>query len=264
LALLRNPVRENVVPLEFLRRKGTGSPAGKAPAAEPLAASQPLPEEALAEDHQLRLNFAAKTSAGVRLQGGPNVLGALSQMLDGVAISDIEVVPPRETNLTIASPSIIRTEEAAEWLRAHGGASPITRHALYVLELLDAIDPSYDTFAGSLLDGEVDTSGFPEYSSIVGGVAAHWDESTGDLIVRAVIGWGGRGARGDTDRTANKLLARLLNNILESSGALGLTAVERPGAAPGGPTVTCQHCFYPNVHPRAVYCPKCGMRMIHA
>ena len=95
-------------------------------------------------------------------------------------------------------------------------------------------------------------------------VAAHWDESTGDLIVRAVIGWGGRGARGDTDRTANKLLGRLLNNILESSGALGLTAVERPGAAPGGPTVTCQHCFYPNVHPRAVYCPKCGMRMIHA
>src|SRR4029079_11904476 len=143
-------------------------------------------------------------------------------------------------------------------------SSPITRHTLYVLELLDAIDPSYDTFAGSLLDGEVDTSGFPEYSSIVGGVAAHWDESTGDLIVRAVIGWGGRGARGDTDRTANKLLARPLSNTLESSGALGLTAVERPGAAPGGPTVTCQHCFYPNVHPRAVYCPKCGMRLIHA
>jgi hypothetical protein len=223
-----------------------------------------VPEEAVAEDHQLRLTYAAKTSNGVRLQGGPNVLGALPHMLDGLALTDIEVVPPRETTLTIASPSIVRADEAAEWLRAHGAASPITRHALYVLELLDAIDLTYDTFAGALMDGEVDTSGYPEYSAIVGGVAAHWDESTGDLIVRGVVGWGGRGARGDTDRTANRLLGRLLGNILESSGALGLTAVDRPGAAPGGPTVTCQHCGYANVHPRAVFCPKCGMRMIHA
>jgi hypothetical protein len=224
----------------------------------------PVPEEAVAEDHQLRFTYAAKTSNGVRLQGGPNVLGALPHMLDGLALTDIEVVPPRETTLTIASPSIVRADEAAEWLRAHGAASPITRHALYVLELLDAIDLTYDTFAGALMDGEVDTSGYPEYSAIVGGVAAHWDESTGDLIVRGVVGWGGRGARGDTDRTANRLLGRLLGNILESSGALGLTAVDRPGAAPGGPTVTCQHCGYANVHPRAVFCPKCGMRMIHA
>jgi hypothetical protein len=264
LRLLRHPVRENVVPLEFLRRKGTGTPAGKAPAAAMPVAPQPIPEEALAEDHQLRLNFAAKTSAGVRLQGGPNALGALPHMLDGLALSPIEVVEPRETSLTIASPSIIRTEEAAEWLRAHGSASPITRHALYVLELLDAVDPSYDTFACAMLDGEIDPAGYPEYSAIVGGVVAHWDESTGDLIVRGVVGWGGRGARGDTDRNANKLLARLLNNILDSGGALGLTVVDRPGAAPGGPTVTCQHCGYPNVHPRAVFCPKCGMRMVHA
>jgi hypothetical protein len=251
------------VPLEFLRRKGTGTSAGKA--ASPAPAAPPaVPEEAVAEDHQLRLNYAAKTSNGVRLQGGPDVLRALPQMLEGLATTDIEVVPPRETTLTMASPSIIRTEEATEWLRAHGAASPITRHALYVLELLDAVDMTYDTFAGTLLDGEVDTSGYPEYSAIVGGVAAHWDESTGDLIVRGVVGWGGRGARGDTDRNANRLLGRLLGNILESSGALGLTAVERPGGTPGGPTVTCQHCGYPNVHPRAVFCPKCGMRMIHA
>jgi len=263
LRLLTYPVREIVVPLEFLRRKGTGTPARKAAVPIP-AAPQAVPEEAVAEDHQLRLNYAAKTSNGVRLQGGPNVLGALPHMLDGLAITDVEVVEPRETTLTIASPSIIRTEEAAEWLRAHGSASPITRHSLYVLELLDAIDPSYDTFAGALLDGDVDTSGYPDYASIIGGVAAHWDESTGDLIVRAVVGWGGRGARGDTDRTAGRLLGRLLGNILENSGYLGLAAVDRPTAQPGGPTVTCQHCAYPNVHPRAVFCPKCGMRMIHA
>ena len=251
------------MPLEFLRRKGTGTPARKAVAPLPVA-PEPIPEEAVAQDHQIRLNYSAKTSTGVRLQSGPQGLNVLGHMLEGLATTDVEVVPARETTLTIASPNIIRTQEAGEWLRAHGDASPITRHALYVLELLDAIDPAYDTFAGAMLDGEVDTSGYPEYSAIVGGVAAHWDESTGDMIVRAVVGWGGRGARGDTDRTANRLLGRLLANILESSGALGLTAVDRPGAAPGGPTVTCQHCFYPNVHPRAVYCPKCGMRMIHA
>lgn len=252
------------MPLEFLRRKGTGTQASKAAPAAPVAAAQPVPEEAVAQDHQLRLSYAAKTSTGVRLQGGPQVMNTLGHMLDGLAIADVEVVPPRETTLTVASPHIIRTQEAGEWLRAHGEASPITRHALYVLELLDAIDPAYDTFASSLLDGDVDTSGYPEYSAIVGGVAAHWDEATGDLIVRGVVGWGGRGTRGDTDRTGNRLLGRLLGNILESSGSLGLTAVDRPGGVPGGPTVICQHCFYPNVHPRAVYCPKCGMRMIHA
>lgn len=251
------------MPLEFLRRKG-GDPSGSKGAAPAAPPPQPVPEEAVAEDHQLRLNYGAKTSNGVRLQGGPNVLAALPRMLDGLAISDIEVIQPRETTLTIASPSIIRTQEAAEWLHAHGDASPVSRHALYVLELLDAIDLAYDTFAGAMLDGDVDPAGYPEYSAIVGGVAAHWDESTGDLIVRAVVGWGGRGARGDTDRTANRLLGRMLANILESSGSLGLTAVDRPGAVPGGPSVTCQHCGYPNVHPRAVYCPKCGMRMLHA
>ncbi len=36
--------------------------------------------------------------------------------------------------------------------------------------------------------------------AIVGGVASHWDESTGDMIVRGIVGWGGKGVRGDTDR----------------------------------------------------------------
>jgi len=200
------------VPLEFLRRKGNETRASKAAAPLPVAA-QPVPEEAVAQDHQLRLSYAAKTSTGVRLQGGPNVMNTLGHMLDGLATSDVEVVPPREATLTVASPHIIHTQEAGEWLRAHGDASPITRHALYVLELLDAIDPAYDTFASALLDGDVDTSGYPEYSSIVGGVAAHWDEATGDLIVRGVVGWGGRGTRGDTDRTANRLLGRLLTLV---------------------------------------------------
>ena len=251
------------MPLDFLRRKGGGPKAPKTAVPEPVAPA-PVPEEAVAEEHQLRLTFGAKTSNGVRMQGGPHILGALPQMLEGINKSPVEVVEPRVTTLASASPIIVRTAEASEWLRAHGENAPITRHALYVLESLDAIDPAYDTFAVALLDGNVDTSGLPEYSAIIGGVAAHWDESTGDLIVRAVVGWGGRGARGDTDRNATRLLGRILTNVLESGDSLGLTAIDRPGAAPGGATVTCQHCGYPSVHPRAVYCPKCGMRMLHA
>lgn len=253
------------MPLDFLRRKGSGTPASKA-APEPPGppGPSPVPEEAVAQDHQLRLTFGAKTSVGVRLQGGPQVLAALPRMLDGIAMTDPEVVAPRDTTLQVASPYITRTEEATEWLRAHGANSPITRHALFILESLDAIDPAYDSFACALLDGEVDPRGYPEYASIVGGVAAHWDESTGDLIVRGVVGWGGRGTRGDTDRVANRLLGRILGSILESGDSLGFTGAERPGAGPTGSGVTCQHCGYPNVHPRAMYCPKCGMRMLHS
>lgn len=248
------------MPLEFLRRRSGGSPAARGQAGSPtVQAPPPVPEEAVAQDHQLRLNLGAKTSVGVRFRGGQELMAALPHMLEDVATGDIEVVPPRETTLTIASPSITRTQEAAEWLRAHGEASPITRHALFVLESLDAIDPAYDTFAVTLLDGEVDTSGFPEYASIVGGVAAHWDESTGDLIVRGVVGWGGRGARGDTDRNATRLLGRILGGVLESGDSLGLANIERPLA--GGASVACPHCGFPLASERAVYCPKCGMKM---
>ncbi|MEO8273109.1 MAG: zinc ribbon domain-containing protein [Chloroflexota bacterium] len=256
-------IGEKVVPLEFLRRKGGGPKASKD--AVPLPPPPPaIPEEAVAEDHQLRLTFGAKTSNGVRLQGGPNLLAALPSMLSGVARTPVEVVEPRATILASAAPSIIRTAEATEWLRAHGDAAPITRHALWVLESLDAIDPAYDTFACALLEGDLGTGGYPEYAAVVGGVAAHWDESTGDLIVRAVVGWGGKGARGDTDRIATRLVGQILGSILESGASLGFVPVDRPGPGPGGATVTCQHCGYPLAHPRAVYCPKCGMRMLHA
>ena len=249
------------MPLDFLRRRGGGDLDAKDPTA-PGPVHAAVPEEAVAEDHQLRLTFGAKTSVGVRLKGGPQMLAALPVMLTDIAITPVEMVEPRETSLTSASPIIIRTMEAGEWLRAHGEATPITRHALYILESLDAIDPAYDTFACALLDGHVDTSGYPEYGAVVGGVAAHWDESTGDLIVRAIVGWGGRGARGDTDRSAKNLLGRLLGNVLESGASIGLAHNERP--TQGGASVACQHCGFPAVHERAVYCPKCGMRMLHS
>jgi hypothetical protein len=254
------------VPLEFLRRKGGSRSAEPVAGSAPQLPSHstPLPEEVVAQDHQLRLTYAGKTSEGVRLRGGTQAMAELPGMIGSLALSDIEVVDARDPDLGHASPSIVRSGEAAQWLQAHGMNSAVTRHALYVLESLDAIDPAFDTFACALLDGTVDPAGYPDYSSIVGGVVAHWDESTGDLIVRGVVGWGGRGTRGDTDRVATRILSSLLGNILESTSALGLTAVDRPAIGTGSSGVTCGHCGFHSGSGRAVYCPKCGMRLLHA
>lgn len=256
------------MPIEFLRRRGgdgkSGAPSkapSKAPPQAEASGTIRLPEEVNAEDHQLRLSFSAKTSEGVRFIAGPEALSGLPDIVAGQARSEVEIVPPREMDTGQAAPAIERTDEAAAWIQAHGHLSPITRHALYLLETLDAIDPAYETFACALLDGSVDPSGYPDFSAIVGGVAAHWDESTGDLIVRALVGWGGRGARGDTDRTASRILASLFRTTVGSSGALGLAEGGRP-AGGGFGAMVCQHCGFASAGLRAMYCPKCGMRML--
>jgi hypothetical protein len=82
------------------------------------------------------------------------------------------------------------------------------------------------------------------------------------MIVRAVVGWGGRGVRGDTDRIGSKLLGGILTNILASHLSMGLTAVERPVPAAGRGGLVCAHCGFASAHERAFYCPKCGMRLL--
>ena len=242
------------MPLEFLKRKGRDDAA---PAPTPVVA-----EEAAAQDYVLKLYYAGKTSEGVRLQAGPRALAELPSMLVGLAKGEIEVVDPLPIEFSEAAPSIIRSSEAMQWVNAHHGHGPITRHAIYVLELLDAIDLAFDTLAVSLLDGEVDTSGYPEYSAIIGGVASHWDEGTGDMLVRAVVGWGGRGVRGDTDRIGARVLSGLFQNILANQYALGVAPPDRPVPAAGRGGLVCAHCGFASAHERAFYCPKCGMRLL--
>jgi len=249
------------VPLDFLKRK-TGDAVKPVPTAPPPALSSALPEEVVAQEHQLKLNYAGKSSEGVRMKAGPRAMSELPSMLAGLAKSEIEVVEPLPIEFSQAMPQITRPSEAMQWLNAHHVHSPITRHALQVLESIDAIDLAFDTFVCALLDGEVDTSGYPEYSAIVGGVASHWDEATGDMIVRAVVGWGGKGVRGDTDRIASKILGGLLTNILANQWAMGLTAIERPVPAAGRGGLVCAHCGFASAHERAFYCPKCGMRLL--
>jgi len=249
------------VPLDFLKRKGN---ADAAPAASGSSAGSSglLPEEVVAQDHLLKLYYAGKSSDGVRLKAGPAAIAELPTMLVGLARAEIEVVDPLPIEFSQATPTIVSPSEAMQWLNAHHVHSPITRHALVVLESIDAVDLAFDTFVCSLLDGEVDTSGYPEYNAIVGGVAAHWDEATGDMICRAVVGWGGKGVRGDTDRIGAKLLGAILSNILASQYALGLTAIERPVPAAGRGGLVCAHCGFASAHERAFYCPKCGMRLL--
>jgi hypothetical protein len=248
------------VPLEFLKRRGQAAePVTPAPA---TPAAGLMPEEVVAQDHQLKLYYAGKSSEGVRMKAGPAAVRELPGMLIGLARSEIEIVEPLPIEFSQATPTIVMPSEAMQWLNAHHANSPITRHALVVLESIDAVDLAFDTFVCSLLDGELDTSGYPEYSAIVGGVASHWDEATGDMIVRAVVGWGGKGVRGDTDRIGSRLLAGLFSNILANQYAMGVTQIERPVPAAGRGGLVCAHCGFASAHERAFYCPKCGMRLL--
>ncbi len=248
------------MPLDFLKRRDKASRTAASAPAKPTSGL--MPEEMVAEDHQLKLYYAGKSSEGVRMKAGPAAVRELPSMLAGAARSEIEIVEPLAIEFSQATPTIVKPSEAMQWLNAHHARSPITRHALVVLESIDAIDLAFDTFVCALLDGELDTSGYPEYNAIVGGVAAHWDEATGDMICRAVVGWGGKGVRGDTDRSGAKILAGLLNNILASQYALGLTGIERPVPAAGRGGLVCAHCSFTSAHERAFYCPKCGMRLM--
>jgi hypothetical protein len=221
-----------------------------------------MPEEAVAQEFQIRLQYAGKSSEGVRMTADPAALADLPMLLGGLAKSEIEVLEPLPVELSAAAPVITRPAEAGQWLEAHRDRSPVARHALLVLESLDAVDLAYDTFVCALLDGETDTAGYPDFGAIIGGVASHWDEATGDMIVRAVVGWGGRGARGDSDRVASKLLWELLRNILASQYSLGISEVPRPVPAEGRGGLVCAHCGFSSAHERAFYCPKCGMRLL--
>ncbi len=243
------------MPLEFLKRRG------REPEPPPTAV---LPEETSAQEHVLKLYYAGKSSEAVRMKAGPRATAELPNMLTGLveAGTEVEVVEPRPVEYAEASPYIIRPSQAMQWVNAHHANNPVTRHSIYVLEMIDAIDLAFDTLVCGLIDGEVDTSGYPEYDAIVGGIASHWDESTGDMLVRAVLGWGGRGARGDTDRTAGRLLAGIFKNIQASQFALGVVPLDRPMPAAGRGGLVCAHCGFASAHQRAFYCPKCGMRLL--
>ena len=230
------------------------------------AQAKRLVAEVSSHEFSLKLSYSAKSSEGVRLKTGPGLAQRLRSMLVGYVQGESELVEPLPVELGQASPFIAQLPGSAQWLQYNHKRSPVTRHALVVLSSVDAIDTVFETLVCGLLSGETDTTGYPEYNAIVGGVASHFDEITGDLIVRAVVGWGGKGVRGDTDRNAAGILAGLFNNVAGDTHAVGTVTSDRPmpSSTAGGGGTACQHCGFSSGLERAFYCPKCGMRMLRS
>ena len=231
------------------------------PKPEPVAPPPPV-EDISAQEYALKLSYLARSSESVRVKTSPDPAVTLARMVDGFAKEEPELVEPYPMELSRARPFIASMPDAAEWLTYHRKRLPAVRHALLVLEGTDCIDLAFETFVGGLLDGEIDTAGLPEYNAIVGGVVSHWDEVTGDMIVRAVVGWGGKGVRGDTERNAARILAGLAGNVQGDPHAVGVASVDRPIHVSGETGAVCPHCGFRSGHERAFYCPKCGMRLV--
>ena len=172
------------------------------------------------------------------MQPDPAVRAMLPGIVEPLANSPVETIEPLSMEYSDAAPTMERFTEMQQWVLARREIGPIGRHALYVLESTDALDMTVDTFFSALLHGETDTSGYPDYAAIVGGLASHWDELSGELIVRAVVGWGGKGQRGDTDRIGQRLLSSLYQQVIASGYSLGAAesaraAVDRRAFGPG-------------------------------
>jgi len=242
--------------MSFLRRKKEEAPTPPPPTA--------MFEEVTAQEYSLRLSFMARSSDGLRLHADPSVAAHIPGIVEPLSQTTVETIEPLPLEYSDASPAIERFNEVQQWVLARRDVSPIGRHGLYVLELTDALDMTVDTFFCGMLHGDTDTSGYPEYNAIVGGLASHWDELSGELIVRAVVGWGGKGLRGDTERIAQKLLSSLYQQVIASGLSLGEAEQARLPSIGGRSGLTCAHCGFEAGNASAFYCPKCGMRMVRS
>jgi hypothetical protein len=240
--------------MSFLRRKKQETPPPPPPT--------PIQEEVTAQEYQLRIAFMARSSDGLRLPADPGVAASLPGIVEPLSQTPVETITPLPLDYSDASPAIERFNEIQQWVLARRDVSPIGRHGLYVLEMTDALDMTVDTFSCGLLHGDTDTSGYPEYNAIVGGLASHWDELSGELIVRAVIGWGGKGLRGGTERIGQKLVSSLYQQVLASGFSLGEAEQARLPSIGLRSGLTCAHCGFEAGNASAFYCPKCGMRML--
>jgi hypothetical protein len=240
--------------MSFLRRN-------KKEEAPPPPPPTPVQEDVSAQQYALKLNYLARSSDGLRMQADPAVRAMLPGIVEPLAISHVEVIEPLPLEYSDAAPTLERFTEMQQWVLARRELGPIGRHGLYVLEVTDALDMTVDTFFCALLHGETDTSGYPDYAAIVGGLASHWDELSGELIVRAVLCWGGKGQRGDTDRIGGRILSSLYQQIIASGYSLGAADAARSPSIHGRTGLVCAHCGFEAGVAGAFYCPKCGMRM---
>lgn len=241
------------MPIPFLSRR-------KAPAKAAPPRVRIPPDQIETNVLSIKFQYYSMSSHGVRTPGTHDVPERLPALLAGFATSPVELIEPLPIDFEDAAPALVRPEAALQWINAHHGRSPLARQALFVFESLDVVDLAYETFALALLHGELDGEGFPRFDAIFGGPVSFWDEANGDLVVRFLLGWGGEGTRGDTQRIAQRLLARLMGNLLATHDATELGDVTRPVAVSGSRHEPCSHCGFAYIDRRAAYCPKCGMR----
>lgn len=244
---------------DFLKRKPD---AEGPPESRGLPDPGVLTEEPPAADYEHKMTYRARSSKGVRFAPGEGSMTQLPLMLEQFSKSPIELVSPLEPQFADASPVAMRTIEASQWLNAHHHLSPITRYGLTIFETVDAIDLAYESVAVTLLDGSLDSGGYPDYTGILGAIVAYWDEVTGDQMVRGLVGWGGKGVRGDTERKATRTLGSMLVAIVASRGAVELVELERPLPPDSGMGLVCPRCNFSQVGKSAFFCNKCGMRML--
>jgi hypothetical protein len=235
----------------FLRRRKPGP--------EPEPALAPAFAQVVGRQYSVALTYLAKSGDAVRLAPGPDVLRGLPRIVEPMALDGIEVVSPLPLELASAAPVIERLGDLEQWIIARRQASPVTRHALHVLETTEAVDMTIDTLICGLLHGETDTAGYPTFDAISGGLASHFDDLTGEVVVRAVIGWGGKGQRGDTERIGQRLLSNLQQQVLVSG--LQVSSADSPARGDAGEGLVCGHCGFDARGTGAFYCPKCGMKL---
>ncbi len=241
--------------MSFLKRK-------KPDSTPPPPPPTPAQEEVVAQEYQLRIALMARSSDGLRLPADPRVVASLASIVEPLSQTTVETIQPLPLEYSDAAPTFERYNEVQQWVLARRDVTPIGRHGLYVLEMTDALDMTVDTFLCGLLHGDTDTSGYPEYNAIVGGLATHWDELSGELIVRAVLGWGGKGLRGGTERIGTKMVSALYQQVLASGFSLGEAEQARLPSIGLRSGLTCAHCGFEAGNASAFYCPKCGMRML--
>ena len=228
---------------------------------KPAAAPEPVAQrpDAPAQQYALKINLMGRTSDGVRLRG--RNAQALAPLVDRFSTTRVAIIEPLRLEHQNAAPRLDRIDELASWIRARGDEDPVARHALHVLESVDALDMTVDTFVCGLLHGTTDASGYPDYQAIVGGIATRWDEATGDLVARAAVGWGGKGVRGDTNRHAEVLVNALYAELLSSGPSHAADAPSGPVASGETVGLVCAHCGFEVIGGQAFFCVRCGMRM---
>ena len=152
----------------------------------------------------------------------------LPALLGGFATSPVELIEPLPIDFEDAAPSLVRPEAALQWINAHHGRSPLGRHALYIFETARRGRPGLRDVRRRAAHGESMARVSRASTRSFGGPGQLLGRGKGDLVVRMLLGWGGEGVRGDTQRIAQRLMARLMGNLLASHDATELGRVDEP------------------------------------